>query len=184
MKDGGCSSTWWSMGLWLPGLRVRVPSPTPYVKVNEAQNLTDEDRKILNILAENKSVAVVGMSADPTKPSNRVPKYLMEQGYKVIPVNPTKDEIMGLKSYKSLLDVPDQIDIVDVFRRPEQALEVVKEAVERKKQRKDVKVIWLQEGIVNDEAKKIAEENGIVFVQDKCMFREHLKHRESLKSNK
>lgn len=152
--------------------------------MSELQNLTEEDRKILKILAENKSVAVVGMSADATKPSNRVPKYLMEQGYKVIPVNPTKDEIMGLKSYKSLLDVPDQIDIVDVFRRPEQALEVVKEAIERKKQRKDIKVIWLQEGIVNDEAKRLAEENGIVFVQDKCMFREHLKHREYLKSNK
>jgi len=136
---------------------------------------------ILKIFSDYKNIAVVGMSSDETKPSNRVPKYLMQQGYKIIPVNPTKEEIMGLKSYKSLLEVPDAIDVVDVFRRPEQALDVVKEAVERKKQRKDVKVIWLQEGIVNDQAKKIAEDAGILFIQDKCMFKEHLRIREKLK---
>ncbi|GBD02980.1 hypothetical protein HRbin19_00250 [bacterium HR19] len=120
------------------------------------------------------------MSDNPEKPSNRVPKYLMTQGYKIIPVNPTKEEIMGLKSYKSLREVDEEIDVVDVFRRPEQALEVVKEAIERKKERGDIKAIWLQEGIVNDEAKKLAEENGILFVQDRCMFREHLRLREEL----
>lgn len=138
-----------------------------------------EDQKILKILSF-KKIAVVGMSDNPEKPSNRVPKYLMTQGYKIIPVNPTKEEIMGLKSYKSLREVDEEIDVVDVFRRPEQALEVVKEAIERKKERGDIKAIWLQEGIVNDEAKKLAEENGILFVQDRCMFREHLRLREEL----
>lgn len=143
--------------------------------------MDNSEEIILKIFSDYRNIAVVGMSSDETKPSNRVPKYLMQQGYKIIPVNPTKEEIMGLKSYKSLLEVPDAIDVVDVFRRPEQALDVVKEAVERKKQRKDVKVIWLQEGIVNDQAKKIAEDAGILFIQDKCMFKEHLRIREKLK---
>ncbi len=133
-----------------------------------------EEEKIRQIFSF-KNIAVVGMSDNPEKPSNRVPAYLMKQGYKIIPVNPTKNEIMGLKSYKSLLDIEDEVDVVDVFRRPEQVLEVVKDAIERKKKRGDIKAIWLQEGIINDEAKKLAEENGLLFVQDKCMFREHLR---------
>jgi predicted CoA-binding protein len=137
-----------------------------------------EEEKIKQIFSF-KNIAVVGMSDNPEKPSNRVPAYLMKQGYKIIPVNPTKNEIMGLKSYKSLLEVEDEIDVVDVFRRPEQVLEVVRDAIERKKQRGDIKAIWLQEGIVNDEAKRIAEENGLLFIQDKCMFREHLRIKNS-----
>jgi predicted CoA-binding protein len=137
-----------------------------------------EEEKIKQIFSF-KKIAVVGMSDNPEKPSNRVPAYLMKQGYKIIPVNPTKNEIMGLKSYKSLLEVEDEIDVVDVFRRPEQVLEVVRDAIERKKQRGDIKAIWLQEGIVNDEAKRLAEENGLLFIQDKCMFREHLRIKNS-----
>ncbi len=137
-----------------------------------------EEEKIRQIFSF-KNIAVVGMSDNPEKPSNRVPAYLMKQGYKIIPVNPTKNEIMGLKSYKSLLDIEDEVDVVDVFRRPEQVLEVVKDAIERKKKRGDIKAIWLQEGIINDEAKKLAEENGLLFVQDKCMFREHLRIKNS-----
>ncbi len=141
-----------------------------------------EDEKIYKILSEFKNIAVVGMSANPEKPANRVPKYLMGEGYKIFPVNPTKDEIMGLKSYKSLLEIPENIDVVNVFRRPAEALEVVKEAVERKKQKGDVKAVWLQEGIINDEAKKLAEENGLLFIQNRCMFKEHLRFRDKLKS--
>ena len=137
-----------------------------------------EEEKIKQIFSF-KNIAVVGMSDNPEKPSNRVPAYLMKQGYKIIPINPTKNEIMGLKSYKSLLEVEDEIDVVDVFRRPEQVLEVVRDAIERKKQRGDIKAIWLQEGIVNDEAKRLAEENGLLFIQDKCMFREHLRIKNS-----
>jgi predicted CoA-binding protein len=137
-----------------------------------------EEEKIKQIFSF-KNIAVVGMSDNPEKPSNRVPAYLMKQGYKIIPVNPTKNEIMGLKSYKSLLEVEDEIDVVDVFRRTEQVLEVVRDAIERKKQRGDIKAIWLQEGIVNDEAKRLAEENGLLFIQDKCMFREHLRIKNS-----
>ena len=143
---------------------------------------SSEDGKIYKILSEFKNIAVVGMSANPEKPANRVPKYLMGEGYRIFPVNPTKDEIMGLKSYKTLLEIPENIDVVNVFRRPAEALEVVKEAVERKKQKGDVKAVWLQEGIINDEAKKLAEENGLLFIQNRCMFKEHLRFRDKLKN--
>lgn len=146
--------------------------------VHPPLSMTEEEEKIRQILSF-KNIAVVGMSDNPEKPSNRVPAYLMKQGYKIIPVNPTKDEIMGIKSYKSLLDIEDEIDVVNVFRRPEHVLEVVKDAIERKKKRGDIKAIWLQEGIINDEAKKLAEENGLLFIQDKCMFKEHLRIKNS-----
>ena len=151
-------------------------------KKKETKEGSEEEKLIYKILSEFKNIAVVGMSANPEKPANRVPKYLMGEGYRIFPVNPTKDEIMGLKSYKSLLEIPENIDVVNVFRRPAEALEVVKEAVERKKQKGDVKAVWLQEGIINDEAKKLAEENGLLFIQNRCMFKEHLRFREKLKT--
>lgn len=121
------------------------------------------------ILEKYKTIVVYGMSTNPAKPANEVPHYMMARGYKIIPLNPTVEQIDGMKSYKSLMDIPDEIEILDVFRRSEDCLAVVEEAVERKKARGDVKVIWLQLGIVNNEAKKLAEENGIEFVQDKCI---------------
>jgi len=121
------------------------------------------------ILEKYKTIVVYGMSTNPAKPANEVPHYMMARGYKIIPLNPTVEQIDGMKSYKSLMDIPDEIEILDVFRRSEDCLAVVQEAVERRKARGDVKVIWLQLGIVNNEGKKLAEENGIEFVQDKCI---------------
>jgi len=120
-----------------------------------------------------KTIAVYGMSTNEAKPSHHVPAFLLEQGYNIIPVNPVADEIAGQKVYKNLFDIPEQIDVLNVFRPSAQALEVVQEAVERKKIKGDIKLIWLQEGIINDEAKKLAEENGIEFIQDKCMYKEY-----------
>jgi predicted CoA-binding protein len=128
---------------------------------------------IKKILLENKTIAVYGMSKNPSKPAHYVPMFLFQQGYNIIPINPSADEIAGLKCYKNLLDIPDKIDILNVFRPSEQALEVVKEAVERKMTNGDIQIIWLQEGIFNHEAKKLAEDNGIEFVQDKCMLKEY-----------
>ena len=119
-----------------------------------------------------KTVAVFGMSTNSSKPANMVPVFLMGKGYNIIPVNPMADEINGKKAYKKLLDIPDTIDILNVFRPSGQALDVVKEAIERKNQKGDIKVIWLQESIINNEAKKLAEDNGIEFVQDRCMLKE------------
>jgi predicted CoA-binding protein len=125
------------------------------------------------IFENNHTIAVVGMSANETKPSHWVPVYMAENGYKIYPVNPTISEVVGKLCYPSLMDIDDKIDIVNVFRRSEDALDVVRQAVERKKQKGDVKVVWLQEGIINDEAKKLAEDNGILFIQDRCMHKEH-----------
>lgn len=121
-----------------------------------------------------KTVAVFGMSTNPSKPSHSVPVYLMGNGYNIIPINPGAEEIAGQKSYKNIIDIPEEIEILNVFRPSEAALAVVEEAVERKKQKGDIKLIWLQESIINDEAKALAEANGMDFIQDRCMLKEHM----------
>ena len=124
----------------------------------------DEIRKILSL----KTVAVVGMSKNEEKAANYVPKYLLSQGYDVIPVNPTADHILDRKCHANLDDVTQQIDIVDVFRPSDQVLPVVQEAIKKKP-----KVIWLQEGIHNSEAEDLARKAGIKVVFNRCMLAEH-----------
>jgi predicted CoA-binding protein len=125
------------------------------------------DSEIKQILSL-KNVAVVGMSTDPNKDAHHVPKYLIENGYNVIPVNPTAEEILGRKCYKSLLDVPDKIDIVDVFRPSEHVPPIVKDAIT-----KGAKVVWMQLGISNNEAAQEASKHGIKVVYNRCMLVEH-----------
>jgi hypothetical protein len=125
------------------------------------------DSEIKQILSM-KNIAVVGMSKDPSKDAHHVPKYLIDNGYNVIPVNPTAEEILGRKSYKSLLDVPDKIDIVDVFRPSEHVPPVVKDAIA-----KGAKVVWMQLGISNNEAAQEASKHGIKVVYNRCMLVEH-----------
>jgi len=124
----------------------------------------DEIRKIYSL----KNIAVVGMSKNPDKAAHYVPKYLHDHGYNIIPVNPTATEILGKKCYPSLLDVPVEIDIVDVFRPSEQVTPVIEESINIKP-----KVIWLQEGIHNPEAETIAQKSGIKVVFNRCMLAEH-----------
>ncbi len=128
------------------------------------------DEAIIEILKESKTIAVVGMSKNPSKAAHRIPKYLKDVGYHVIPVNPTADEILGEKAYKTLEDIPVQVDIVDVFRPSGATPPFVKSAVKLKP-----KLIWLQLGISNEESKEIAEENGINYVENKCLMVEHRK---------
>ncbi len=129
----------------------------------------------LNEIFENyKTIAVYGMSKNKEKAAGYVPLYLKQHGYNIIPINPTTSEIDGMKSYSTLSEVPDKIQILNVFRPSELALQVVEEAIERKKNKGDIEVIWLQEGIINDKAKELAEKNGINFVQDKCMLKEFI----------
>jgi len=109
------------------------------------------------------------MSKNEEKPSNYVPKYLVEHGYNVIPVNPTATEVMGRKSYSSITEIPGLIDIVDVFRMPDDVPAIVTEAVKKS----GIKVIWMQEGIYNEEAEAKAKENGIDVVSNRCMMAEH-----------
>lgn len=124
----------------------------------------DEIRDILSY----KNVAVVGMSKNEEKAANYVPLYLMRQGYNIVPVNPTADHILDKKCYPTLQDVSEPIDVVDVFRPSDQVLPVVEEAI-----RKKPKVIWLQEGIHNEEAENLARKAGIKVVFNRCMLAEH-----------
>ena len=126
---------------------------------------TDEEiTEILNL----KKVAVIGMSKHEEKAAHFVPKYLSENGFEIIPINPNSDEILNKKCYKEINDIEDDIDIVDVFRPSEDVLPFVKDAI-----KKNPKVIWLQEGIHNVEAENLAREYGIDVVFNRCMLAEH-----------
>ena len=124
------------------------------------------DEEIIEIL-NLKKVAVIGMSKHQEKAAHFVPKYLSENGFDIIPVNPNSDEILNKKCYKEINDIKDDIDIVDVFRPSEDVLPFVKDAI-----KKNPKVIWLQEGIHNEEAENLATANGIDVVFNRCMLAE------------
>ena len=138
---------------------------------DEGSEFVPSPEGIKEILKSSKVVALVGISDDRTKSSNRIGKFLQSKGYKVIPVNPKHDTIIGEKSYASLLDIPDKIDVVDIFRKPEAVDEIVDEAI-----KKGVKVVWMQEGVINEEAARKAKDAGIKVVMDRCMYKEYKKH--------
>lgn len=119
---------------------------------------------IQEILEQTKTVAVVGLSSNSTRPSYQVAEYLQRQGYKIIPVNPNETEVLGEKAYPDLLSVPEPIDIVDVFRNPGAVPQVVREAIQRK-----AKVIWMQPGAENYDAADLAEAAGLKTVVGMCM---------------
>ena len=119
-------------------------------------------------LRESKTIAVVGMSPRPNRPSHYVAKYLMEQGYKVIPVNPAVEEVLGMKSYPDIVSIPERVDMVDIFRRSSQVTPVVEDAIEAGAQ-----FIWMQDGIINEEAAAKARAAGMSVVMDNCPLREH-----------
>jgi len=120
------------------------------------------------ILSEYNTVAVVGASSNPERPSYRVASYLDTHGYKVIPVNPAASEILGKTSYPNLSSIPEKVEVVDIFRRPEEVMPVVEEAIEI-----GAKAVWMQEGVVNEAAAARAREAGLLVVMDRCMLKEH-----------
>jgi len=120
------------------------------------------------IVKEAETVAVVGLSNDPEKYSHEVGSYLKEQGYRIIPVNPTEEEVIGERAYDTVDQIPERIDVVDVFLPPEKTSEIAEDAV-----RAEAKALWLQEGIENAEARRIAEEGGLAYVEDRCMRKTH-----------
>jgi len=128
---------------------------------------------IKEILSKYKSIAMIGVSNDPTKASTIVMKYMQKYGFKVFPVNPKAkgQKILGEKVFEKITDIKDPIDIVDVFRPSKEAFDIAKDTVSIK-----AKVLWLQLGIRNEEAKKIVEENKIEYVEDKCTKMEYQKH--------
>lgn len=129
-----------------------------------------EDPKLKEMLNSSRVIAVVGLSPKEDRPSYRVASYLQAQGYKIVPVNPAVGEVLGEKAYASLLDIPEEIkvDIVDVFRRSQDVPPIAEEVVKR-----GARVLWLQEGIVNEEAAQRAKDAGLAVIQDKCMLKEH-----------
>ena len=127
------------------------------------------DEEVRNILKSSKTIAVVGLSANPDKPSNQVAAFLKEHGYTIIPVNPAHDELLGVTCYPSLSEIPFKIDIADVFRRSEDIPLVAADAI-----KKGVKVFWMQEGIANNEAADKLRAAGITVVMDRCTKKEYM----------
>jgi len=125
------------------------------------------ERRIEAILSGSKTVAVVGISDKPDRPSHGVAKYLQERGYRVIPVNPLLTEVLGEKAFKSLTEIPGQVDLVDVFRKSADVPEVAEEAV-----RIGARFFWMQEGVVSDRAREILDAAGIPWVMDRCVKKE------------
>jgi hypothetical protein len=141
----------------MPNIHCEIPGYNP------------PSEEITKILKGHKRVAVVGLSPKPERDSHKVAKYLKEQGYEIIPVNPGQREILGSKSYPNLKAVPLPIDIVDIFRKPEAIPPIVDDAIEI-----GAKVVWMQLGIVNNEAADKARQAGVEVVMDKCMKVEHM----------
>ena len=131
---------------------------------------------ILEILKKYKTIAVVGLSSNPARPSHGVAKYIQAAGYRIIPVNPNEMEVLGEKSYARLEDVREKIEIVDIFRRAEEVAEVVKSAI-----RIGAKVVWMQSGIENEEAAEKARVAGLVVIEDACILVEHQRRARELK---
>ncbi len=127
-----------------------------------------ESHRLKELLQKARTIAVVGLSDKPDRASFQVAQYLQQQGYKIIPVNPKVDTVLGEKAYKKVSDIPEQVDIVNVFRRSVDTPPVVMDAVSKKPM-----AIWLQLGIKNEEAAKIAQDNNITIIMDRCIKIDH-----------
>ncbi len=125
------------------------------------------DTELAHLLRGAKTIAVVGLSSNPVRASFGVSRFLQRQGYRIIPVNPNETEVLGEKAYPSVQDIPEPIDIVNIFRRPARVPEVIDDAL-----LKGARCIWMQEGVVNHEAAEKAEKAGMSVVMDKCILKE------------
>lgn len=130
-------------------------------------NTTTTD-PITELLKRSKTIAVVGLSDSPLRASHGVSAYMQSQGYRIVPVNPTVENVLGEDSYSSLLDVKEKIDIVNIFRRSEFVPDVVDQAIQLK-----VPAIWMQEGVVHEAAAEKARQAGILVIMDRCILKEH-----------
>jgi predicted CoA-binding protein len=126
--------------------------------------LSPEDRELRALLGDVRTIAVVGLSSRPNRPSYEVARYLQEHGYRIVPVNPNETEVLGERAYASLADIPERIDVVDVFRRAEETPAIARDAVAI-----GARVLWLQEGIVSDEAARIATDGGLEVIMGVCI---------------
>src|SRR5260370_22397036 len=150
-------------------MRVQIPGGA------EIGGRGDSD-PITKILRESKTIAVVGLSSNPMRPSYGVTEYMQAAGYRIIPVNPNETEVLGEKSYERMEDIAEKVDIVDVFRRAEEVPAVVESAI-----RMGAKVVWMQQGIENEEAAEKARAAGLVAIEDACIGVEHRRRAKELK---
>lgn len=128
----------------------------------------ESDDALRDLITGTNTIAVVGLSPRENRDSHRVASYLQQQGFRIIPVNPNADEVLGERSYPSLSDVPEHVDLVDVFRRPEYVPDIAREAVEI-----GARAIWMQIGVVSEDAARIAGDGGLQVVMDRCLMVEH-----------
>jgi hypothetical protein len=126
------------------------------------------DKELTDLLQSAKTIAVVGLSSNPARPSFGVSRFLQRQGFRIIPVNPQEREVLGERAYPSVREIPDSVDIVDIFRRPARVPDVVDDAV----QKAGVRCIWMQEGIISHEGAQRAEAAGIPVIMDRCILKE------------
>ena len=138
----------------------------------EGSLVINSGETIQRILDECRTIAVVGLSSDPYRPSNSVSAYMRKNGYRVIPVNPNETSVFGEKAYPDLFAVPEKIDLVDVFRRPDEAGKAVDEAIAV-----GAKAVWLQEGVIDSAAAQRAVDAGLMVVMDRCWLKEHIRAR-------
>ncbi|PHR58872.1 MAG: CoA-binding protein [Arcobacter sp.] len=135
----------------------------------EFPSINSTSNEVREMFSKTKTIAIMGLSPDVSKASNKVAAYLKEQGFKIVPVYPKEEEILGEKVYRSLAEIPFPVDMVDVFRKPKALLAIAQESIDRG----DVKFFWSQQGIVNNEAALLAEKAGLKVVQNKCTMVEH-----------
>ncbi|HXW17041.1 MAG TPA: CoA-binding protein [Candidatus Acidoferrales bacterium] len=144
-----------------------IGSGTGDAAANSSAGVTDS---VGEILKSSRTIAVVGLSSRKFRPSFEVTRYMQAAGYRIIPVNPGETEVLGEKAYARLEDIPETIDIVDIFRRPEHVPEIVESAI-----RIGARAIWMQEGVIHEEAADRAQRAGLFVIQDACILKEHAK---------
>ncbi len=148
--------------------RARPNNFLPLMSPKEMHLEINSNETVERILAECKTIAVIGLSSDPGRPSHGVASYMRRKGYKVIPVNPNETEVFGDRTYAALSDVPGKIDLVDIFRRSTEAGKAVDEAIAV-----GAKAVWLQEGVLDEAAAQRAVDAGLMVVMDRCWLKEH-----------
>jgi predicted CoA-binding protein len=137
-----------------------------------------DDTDIRKILDECRSIAVIGVSSNPARPSYGVASQMQARGYRMIPVNPNETNVLGEQAFPSITAVAEPVDLVTIFRKPEDVPPIVEEAIA-----KGVKAVWMQEGVVNEAAAKRAREAGLLVVMDRCWFKEHRRHHPASRSH-
>ena len=142
-----------------------------------AAELAAPGDRVLQILKSSKTIGVVGLSGRHSRPSFGVTEYMQSAGYRIIPVNPHETEVLGEKSYARLEDIPERVDIVDIFRRSEHVPEIIESAI-----RIGARAIWMQEGVVQAEAAERARRAGLFVIEDSCILKEHMSRRGILSS--